>query len=217
MVNNHSIRVLSNSLKDSESPEVKKHLSKMQNAIKNEAYIINNIRTLEMAKNKLLNVNLDVINLEEKLGESIQTFEERLSSKDIIVRVNPDIVGRLVIADGVALVVNVFNNIFSNAIKYSFEHSHIDCYIAKEDDESITLAIQDFGIGMTESFRNQIFTGEVHASSNGTNNEKGSGFGLNIIKVYIHKFGGKVYVDSVHKDESSTHHGTTFYLTLLKK
>ncbi|EQC46125.1 AAA family ATPase [Bacteriovorax sp. Seq25_V] len=217
MVNNHSVRVLNNMLKDHENEDVKKHLTKMQNAIKNEAYIINNIRTLEMAKNKLLNVNLDIVNLEEKLNESIMTFEERLAQKDIVVRVNPDLVGRTVVADGVALVVNVFNNIFSNAIKYSYEHSHIDCYIATEDDETITLAIQDFGVGMTENFRNKLFTSEVHSSSSGTSNEKGSGFGLNIIKVYIHKFGGHARVDSVHQDEDSVKHGTTFYLTLLKK
>lgn len=210
-VKNHSLRALEKILSRNVDDNISKYIDKMKIALKNESYIINNVRTLEMAKNKLLKVELGLVNIHSKLIECISTFEDQLLNKQITVDIDPRIMGVEVLAEDVGLGVNVLNNIFSNAIKFSFNNSKIKVYISESSADKIVLCIQDFGVGMSKEFLSSIFKTDVHQSSNGTSNEKGTGFGLNIIKVFMHKFNGHVRVKSVHKNDSPDH-GTTFKL-----
>jgi signal transduction histidine kinase len=46
----------------------------------------------------------------------------------------------------------------------------------------------------------------------GTSGEKGTGFGLPIVKAYVEKLEGKISVVSTTAEESMHSHGTTFIL-----
>jgi signal transduction histidine kinase len=68
--------------------------------------------------------------------------------------------------------------------------------------------VKDQGVGMDKKAVETLFDPERKIRSNGTNNEKGTGLGLFIVKEFVEKSGGAIHVISV-PDE-----GTSFILTI---
>jgi len=103
----------------------------------------------------------------------------------------------------------VIRNILSNATKFTPNNGLIDIYITEENG-FIKLHIQDSGIGMNETDLNKLFRTEIHHSTLGTSNEKGSGLGLILCKEFIEKNGGTLSV--ISKPQK----GSTFSFTIKK-
>ncbi|WP_209452059.1 hybrid sensor histidine kinase/response regulator [Leptospira ryugenii] len=94
-----------------------------------------------------------------------------------------------IIADR-ALLEEVFKNIITNAIKFSYPHSQIEIAERMKGDW-ISIEIKDSGIGMDEDAIAKIFGEDNPKSQPGTNGELGSGFGLklclNILEAHFAK------------------------------
>ena len=70
--------------------------------------------------------------------------------------------------------------------------------------------ISDTGIGMDPQLVRHLFD-PAHATSRpGTSGEKGTGFGMPIIKSYVERFGGTIEIESVA--EPAPGHGTRIRL-----
>ena len=162
-----------------------------------------------------IDLNFQVIDLYKAIKSSIETFEEQALTKNITINVQDKVQASNVYCDLISLSVNVLNNVINNAIKFSFENGVIDIEFIKEDEKELTFSIRDHGIGMTKEFRDSLFSNSYHESTKGTSQERGSGFGLGIIKFYIDKFNGKLDISSVHESESEDH-GTCIKITLPK-
>ncbi|HTN37458.1 MAG TPA: ATP-binding protein [Arachidicoccus sp.] len=95
----------------------------------------------------------------------------------------------------------VLTNFITNAIRYSSENSVINLSVRKKDAE-ICFAVQDFGGGIEEQYRERVFERyfQVPGSS-----KLGTGLGLAICKEFIEAQGGKIGV------KSETGLGSTFY------
>ncbi|MBB3123362.1 signal transduction histidine kinase [Mesoflavibacter sabulilitoris] len=76
----------------------------------------------------------------------------------------------------------VIGNLFVNAIKFTPEGGTITFNLEKLSDGTISLEIEDNGIGMTQEQLNNIFDITKVASIKGTNQEKGHGLGLILCK-----------------------------------
>ena len=103
----------------------------------------------------------------------------------------------------------VLRNLISNAIKFTPDSGMITIG-AKEFDKHWEISVRDTGVGMTEEVRDQLFSRNTHASTNGTHNEKGTGLGLSLCKEMIEKNQGRIWV------ESTPRKGSCFYFTLPK-
>jgi len=103
----------------------------------------------------------------------------------------------------------IFNNLLSNAVKYNRDNGKVFLRMQEEDDH-ITLQVQDTGIGMSEAETARLFAEFVRIKNSKTRNIPGSGLGLSILKKLAGLYGGDVTVDSV-PDE-----GSTFTVTLNK-
>jgi len=192
------------------------YLQRLSLSLKSEAYIINNVRSMEMAKRESVDLNFQRINLFMAMKSSIETFEEQALAKNITINIEEKIKTSEVFCDMISLSVNVLNNIINNAIKFSFENGIIDISFVREDEHELQFAISDHGIGMTREFRDSLFSNTYHESTKGTSQERGSGFGLGIIKFYVDKFNGQLQIQSKHQDEDGENHGTTIKITLPK-
>ena len=96
-------------------------------------------------------------------------------------------------------------NVINNAIKYSKEDTEIRIEI-KQAKDSITLEIQDSGIGIPKSEAPNIF-GKFYRSSNAIKNEtEGSGLGLYLTRKIVHMHKGDIWF------ESRENFGTIFYI-----
>lgn len=88
----------------------------------------------------------------------------------------------------------VVRNFLSNAIKFSNENSNIEISVSRQGDFA-KVSVRDHGVGISEERINGLFhKGET---TYGTNNEEGSGLGLQLCKDFAVKNGGDVTVESV--------------------
>jgi predicted ATPase/signal transduction histidine kinase len=216
MANKAALRRVTREIEPQKNEKVESYVQRLSLSLKSEAYIINNVRSMELAKKNNLMLKFEQINLIEAMVNSIDTFEEQALSKNIKINIDDRIRNAQVYCDKISLSVNVLNNIFNNAIKFSYEDGEIDVNFIREDEELFQFEIRDHGIGMTKDFRESLFKNTYHESTKGTSQERGSGFGLGIIKFYIDKFDGELDIKSIHQDECDKEHGTSIKITLRK-
>lgn len=103
---------------------------------------------------------------------------------------------------------NAMINLISNAIKYSAEGKNI-VISNKLRAKELTIEVKDEGIGIPKDEQDRIFE-RFYRTSNVSNIE-GTGIGLNLVKSYMEKLGGRVYF------KSEENKGTSFYIDLTLK
>jgi signal transduction histidine kinase len=90
---------------------------------------------------------------------------------------------------------SVFQNLISNAIKYSRPEGTIELHV-REIENQIEIVVSDDGIGMSQETMNRLFKVGEDISNPGTHNEKGSGLGLILCKDFVERHGGSLVVKS---------------------
>ena len=101
----------------------------------------------------------------------------------------------------------VLVNLLTNAIKFSPAGKRI-AIAAQERDGMVEMSVQDFGRGMSEEFRERLFSKFEHAQAAMTRESQGVGLGLAICRHLVHAHGGKIWV------ESKAGEGSTFTFSL---
>ena len=171
-----------------------------------------NSESLSNMLDNLLNWSLDQMNgyasnptkisLETELKSIIKSFEQQALYKKttIDLQYNEDV---SLLFDKGALHV-IFRNLISNALKFT-ENGTIKLSFSAEQ-ENLNLNIYDNGIGMTDNQIKNIFNPENYHTTQGTNGEKGTGLGLNLVYRFVKMQNGTINVSS------EKNKGTNFYL-----
>ncbi|BAV08002.1 Signal transduction histidine kinase [Filimonas lacunae] len=102
----------------------------------------------------------------------------------------------------------VLRNLLTNAIKFSHPNGNIDIIINKGSGKQIWVQVKDYGMGIAPEVLPGIFSTSVLPSAPGTQNEKGIGLGLQLIKEFITRNGGVILV------KSKPGEGSTFSFSL---
>lgn len=89
----------------------------------------------------------------------------------------------------------IIRNLISNAIKFTPRNGIIEVK-SIQNTECFTITVIDNGIGMDNETKEKLFKIETFFTSNGTDNEKGTGLGLLLCKEFTEKHGGKISVES---------------------
>ncbi len=105
------------------------------------------------------------------------------------------------------MLLSILQNIVSNAIKHSHNGGKITV-TAKVKDDKVIIEIKDTGVGMTKEIQEKLFTPQMNTLSHARKENKGAGIGLLLVKGFLEKNGGEIWVESV---EGS---GSSFYFTL---
>lgn len=115
-----------------------------------------------------------------------------------------------VFADG-KMLLSVLQNIVSNAIKHSKKGGKITV-TAKIKKDKIIVQIKDTGIGMSKEIQERLFTPQIGSLAQVRKEGKGAGIGLLLVKGFLEKNSGEIWVESIEGV------GSSFYFTLpLKK
>lgn len=101
----------------------------------------------------------------------------------------------------------VFRNLISNAIKFTDAGGKITVK-AVQNEKYSHIAISDTGVGIPSEDIPKLFRIDLHHSTDGTNNEKGTGLGLILCKDIIDKHSGNISI------ESTIGKGTSFTISL---
>lgn len=108
----------------------------------------------------------------------------------------------------------ILRNLISNAIKYCNPGGRIEINTERTISE-ITISVSDNGIGIAPEIVNKLFDISKLHSTRGTADEIGTGLGLFLIKEFVEKHGGKIWVKSkLQNRHTGKVGGSTFYFTL---
>ncbi len=105
------------------------------------------------------------------------------------------------------LVTRVFENLLSNAIRYTKDNDSIFVW-ARETEDSVVLKIKDTGDGMSEEDLNHIF--DLFYRGTNSRREEGMGIGLSVVKSIITTLNWQISV------ESKLNEGSVFIITIPK-
>lgn len=112
----------------------------------------------------------------------------------------------LVFADG-KMLISIIHNIVSNAIKNSKKGGTISVS-AKSKDDRIIVHVKDTGVGMSKEIMKNLFLPQIKNLSEERKKDKGAGIGLLLVKGFLEKNGGEIWVESIEGE------GSSFYFTL---
>ncbi|MES2568298.1 MAG: PAS domain-containing sensor histidine kinase [Bacteroidota bacterium] len=105
------------------------------------------------------------------------------------------------------MLLSVLQNIVSNAIKHSNAGGDITV-TAKKSENKLVIQIKDNGIGMSKEIQDRLFTPQINSLSEARKENKGAGIGLLLVKGFLEKNSGEIWVESVEGE------GSSFYFTL---
>ena len=163
---------------------------------------------LEASKLEHLNKNYEYQKID--LAEVIEYCKEivinryNLNSENIVFNPSPYFIG----SNPTALQL-VFVNLLDNAVKYSGENIKVFVTISKTTKGKVDIIIKDSGIGINKTELKKVFKRFYRIKDESTEQMKGSGLGLFIVKEVVSKLNGEIAVQS-----TGTNQGTEFKITL---
>ncbi|MBE0647792.1 MAG: PAS domain S-box protein [Bacteroidales bacterium] len=142
------------------------------------------------------------LDLSSIMGQVIVNLHQKIKESQAMI-VNDDL--PFVKGDESQLI-RLFQNLIDNAIKFRGEESPRVTIKATAEDKTVTISVQDNGIGVNEIYSDRIFT--IFQRLHGKDKYPGTGIGLAICKRIVERHGGSIWFTS---EEGK---GTTFWFTL---
>jgi len=172
------------------------------------ARIINDlldISKIEAGKMELKKTVIDMAEMIRKLyqewnlggNKKEQSFECRVPDSPVKIHADPD------------KIIQILDNLVSNAIKYTFAKGRIAIELINKKD-SIEISVSDTGCGISKKDLSRVFTKFQQFGRVAGTGAKGTGLGLAITKELVKDHGGTIKV------ESKLNKGTKFTVILPK-
>ncbi|MBU3914263.1 hybrid sensor histidine kinase/response regulator [bacterium] len=180
--------------------------------LENSMNIINLVREIRELDEKGSNLELNTYGLKKLVDSAHSIIEQKFREKDININVNIPLEMN-VLVERTSFINSVINNLLTNAIKFSFPNSMIEVS-ATQVGNRVRLSIKDFGIGMPEEISANIFDVTANTSQHGTSGEKGTGFGMPLVKKFVAVYGGEIEVKSKSRAQYPNEHGTEILIFL---
>lgn len=165
--------------------------------------LITNILKLNKLENQQIYPNTKKYDLGEQLCECLLNFETDWELKKITIE--NKITDNVLISADYELLTLVWNNLFSNALKFTQEEGSIEVSLYQNDEKAV-VQIKDTGCGMSKDTLKHIF--EKFYQGDTSHKTKGNGLGLALAKRVIEICKGEISV------ESEIQKGTTFTVKL---
>lgn len=200
--------------KDNDPEKKNTSLNKIENSLGSIEALLHHIKEAEALKSGKVQLELGPIDLKKALFKSLQLFDDQFKEKGIEIEIK-EFTHTKILAEPVTLETQILNNLISNSLKFSSRGEKIE-FSACEQGDSVAFTIRDHGIGMGEQLLDHIFEDDIQASRLGTSGEKGTGFGMAIIRNYVGYLGGSISLKSRCISEHPEDHGTTITITFKK-
>ncbi len=179
----------------SPSDQFAKRKSRISSSLRFMGKVVDNINKLNETDGNDFNVEMNEVSLLGLIDRVIVNNEEDIKAKNIKVSIESEIADPVVNFNQGLLKVNVLQNLMRNAIKFSPEGETITIEIVNRK-KKIHLLIKNKGEDMSSEQIERFNRGEKLKSSLGTKKEKGTGFGLLIVKSIVSNLGGQVSIQS---------------------
>lgn len=160
---------------------------------------------LQWAKSQLqgMKVNPQKIDIQEIIYKTMELLQGIADKKEI--KIHNEIDTSIWAMADEEMIKTVIRNLLANALKFTPAKGvvHINSQIT---DNQVEITVKDNGVGMPPETLSKLFEGNI--TTRGTDNEKGTGLGLLMIKDFLDKNKGSIRV------QSEVGKGSTFIVTL---
>jgi len=169
--------------------------------------LIQDILDARKVELKRLNLNIQVESIKEIAKRCIDIFRPIAEPKgirlvdetqDIMIKCDPE------------RILQVFNNVISNALKFVPAQYGTISINSRIDNDTVMISIKDNGIGIPKQKQEDLFKKFYQVDKTLTRKSGGTGLGLAISRGIIEAHGGKIWV------ESEENQGTTVHFTIQK-
>ncbi len=165
--------------------------------------LITNILKLNKLENQQIFPEAKPYDLGEQLRECLLGFEDMWGKKNLVI--STDIADDIIIQTDGELLSLVWNNLFSNAVKFSEPDGEISVSL-KRSHGDVIVKVTDTGCGMASEVGRHIF--EKFYQGDSSHAMQGNGLGLALVKRVVDIVGGEISV------ESAVGRGSTFTVML---
>ncbi len=183
------------------------YISFIQESSKNMLSLVNSLLDWTRLQTGRINFEPERINAKTVITNGIQMLSGSAMQKNI--NLVSDLSGDVYVHADENLLLQVFNNLISNAIKFTPQGGCIT--VAAKPvvrKRQVEFMVKDSGMGIKKKDLDKLFRVETKFTSPGTAGEKGSGLGLSLCKDIVNKHGGEIGVRSEYGM------GTEFYFTI---
>lgn len=132
-------------------------------------------------------------NVEHIVSNAVDVLGAMATEKGVAINMKSE-VGHYAMIDD-RMIEIVVENLIANSIKFTEAGGHVDVSCT-ENDNRIQITISDNGRGMTPEQLAELSGHHMHASTDGTNNEKGTGLGIKLCQDYVEKNHGTMAISS---------------------
>jgi len=154
--------------------------------------LITNILKLNRLENQQIFPEKQDYNLSEQICECLLGFEQAWEKKNL--EIETDIDEDVIVCQDAELLSLVWNNLFSNAVKFCKEEGTVSVSVKKEKD-GVLVSVSDEGCGISPEVGAHIF--EKFYQGDTSHATQGNGLGLALVKRVIDIVGGEIHVQSV--------------------
>lgn len=181
--------------KDLDEESRTQYVQYIQESSKSMLSLVNSLLDWTRLQTGSIKFEPERINVKELIEKSIQILSGSAMQKKIglFSLIQKDI---YVHADA-GLLLQVFNNLISNAIKFTKADGNISVDArANVEKKQVEFSVKDDGVGIRKEDIQKLFKVDTKFTSSGTAGEKGSGLGLSLVHDIILKHGGDIWVES---------------------
>lgn len=145
--------------------------------------------------------DLQSIPLYTLVQQAIASVKSQLLIKQLTIEVNVE--KTLIVKVQSKLFIQVFNNLFTNAIKFSNSGGKI-IVTSKKENEQVFIQVKDQGIGFRQEDAVQMFQRFTKKGRAGTAGEKSTGLGLYLTNMLVLKHNGSIKAESPGENAGAT-------------
>ncbi|MBR1739378.1 MAG: HAMP domain-containing histidine kinase [Ruminococcus sp.] len=200
VIQNYAALLRTDGLTDSERIE---YAAAINDASKRLASLVTNILKLNKLENQQIFPESQRFDLSEQVCECLLGFESRWEQKNI--EIETDIDDGITVNSDPELLSLVWNNLFSNAIKFTEDGGTVGLSVKKKGSRAV-VSVSDTGCGIDSETGKHIF--DKFYQGDTSRASQGNGLGLALVKRIIDITDGEISVTS------EVGRGSTFTVTL---
>ena len=156
-------------------------------------HLVNRVLEMDASEQEIGSVKLSNIKLGAVLHQVLDTLKDSADVKGINIKVENQSVKDVVLAEETYLTL-IFENLISNAIKFSESNKMVIVRLVNEQD-NLRISIIDEGPGIDPEEEDRLFKKFSRLSARPTAGESSTGLGLSLVKRYIELIDGKVWYE----------------------
>jgi len=175
------------------SPEQERYLKEVYKSNERLIELVNALLDVSRIDVGTFSIEPEPTDIIERAESALQRFMGEIKAKQIILEKEYDKFPLLKLDPRLTKI--VFQNIISNAVKYTPEGGRIRL-VVKKTERDIYIKCSDSGIGIQREDQPKMFTKLFRSDPAKKIESVGTGLGLYIVKAVIEKSGGKIWIQS---------------------